>query len=518
MNFIEQISENNQFPIIFVGSGITQRYFENAPTWEKLLKDIWLELFDEESYYAKSFELRERFENNDFDIYTNLASLLEKEVSKAFINGNIQVDNLDLKTAYELNISPFKQLVANRFSNLKIREEKIEEIKQFSQMLSKARIIITTNYDNFIEECLKTINVSVKINVGNKGLFLKSSDYGELYKIHGTVDDASTITITKEDYEKNVTKSALINAKILSNLVESPILFLGYSLTDENIRKLLTDFAENSPFDISESAQKIGVVEYLPDSESIETVVSSLPDLSVYYSCLKTDNFTNIYRLISKINQGFLPSEIAKYENVFRKIIEVKGESKDLKTVLTSYEDLANLTEDEIRSKNIVVAFGDERYIYKFPDFKEYVRSYFLDKETIPQEIVIRFIATQPVASHLPIKKYMFAMSEYISKDSNKYTENIKKRLSKEEELSLDDFTSSIGVPLLHSKTLERQTEIVGILEADVPDNVRYNFIATHIKNFPKEELFLLVEKIIDEGIFETSRRRFLKAFDLLHY
>ncbi|HEO4428487.1 TPA: SIR2 family protein, partial [Streptococcus agalactiae] len=264
MNFIEQISENNQFPIIFVGSGITQRYFENAPTWEKLLKDIWLELFDEESYYAKAFELRERFENNDFDIYTNLASLLEKEVSKAFINGNIQVDNLDLKTAYELNISPFKQLVANRFSNLKIREEKIEEIKQFSQMLSKARIIITTNYDNFIEECLKTINVSVKINVGNKGLFLKSSDYGELYKIHGTVDDASTITITKEDYEKNVTKSALINAKILSNLVESPILFLGYSLTDENIRKLLTDFAENSPFDISESAQKIGVVEYLP--------------------------------------------------------------------------------------------------------------------------------------------------------------------------------------------------------------------------------------------------------------
>lgn len=31
MSFIENIKEKNQFPIIFIGSGITQRYFENAP-------------------------------------------------------------------------------------------------------------------------------------------------------------------------------------------------------------------------------------------------------------------------------------------------------------------------------------------------------------------------------------------------------------------------------------------------------------------------------------------------------
>lgn len=39
MKFLEELIKNNQYPIIFIGSGITQRYFNNAPTWEGLLKN-----------------------------------------------------------------------------------------------------------------------------------------------------------------------------------------------------------------------------------------------------------------------------------------------------------------------------------------------------------------------------------------------------------------------------------------------------------------------------------------------
>ena len=41
MNFISHIKEKNQFPILFIGSGIIQRYFKNAPTWEDLLINLW---------------------------------------------------------------------------------------------------------------------------------------------------------------------------------------------------------------------------------------------------------------------------------------------------------------------------------------------------------------------------------------------------------------------------------------------------------------------------------------------
>ena len=248
-------------------------------------------------------------------------------------------------------------------------------------MLSKARIIITTNYDNFIEDCLKNTNTGIKVNVGNKGLFSKSSDYGELYKIHGSITEPNSISITSKDYNSNGEKSSIINAKILSNLVEAPILFLGYSLTDENIRKLLTDFARNSPYNIQEASEKIGVIEYVPDEEDIIELISEISDLSIHYTQLRTDNFIEIYRIVSSIDQGFLPSEISKFERAFRKIIEIKGEDKELKTVLTSYLDLSTLSDKEIREKNIVVAFGDGHYIYKFPDILTYSREYFKENK-----------------------------------------------------------------------------------------------------------------------------------------
>lgn len=106
-----------------------------------------------------------------------------------------------------------------------MRPEYKEEIEWFSKMLVKARIVITTNYDTFIEQAYNATNTSVQVHIGNQGLFEKTADYGELYKIHGSITDVNTISITQEDYTENEKRSALIDAKILSNLTESPIIF-----------------------------------------------------------------------------------------------------------------------------------------------------------------------------------------------------------------------------------------------------------------------------------------------------
>ncbi|WP_406946558.1 SIR2 family protein [Lactiplantibacillus plantarum] len=56
-------------------------------------------------------------------------------------------------------------------------------------------------------------------------------------KIHGSVTDPKTIVINSNDYNKYDENSILLSAKILSSMIDSPIIFLGYSLTDRKYSK-----------------------------------------------------------------------------------------------------------------------------------------------------------------------------------------------------------------------------------------------------------------------------------------
>lgn len=77
MNFLENIRNQNQFPIVFIGSGITKRYFKNAPNWQELLLKIWSEVDSVDSYYSMCYELQKKYgKSNTFDINTELATVL----------------------------------------------------------------------------------------------------------------------------------------------------------------------------------------------------------------------------------------------------------------------------------------------------------------------------------------------------------------------------------------------------------------------------------------------------------
>lgn len=360
MEFLEHLKSNNEFPIIFIGSGITRRYFKDAPTWDDLLQKLWEESNIDSSYLARFNEL-EKDKNTSFDIYTNLAEETEKKFDSEFYNGKVTLKNLSPEQAHKGKISPFRCRIAEIYSNLQLKDGIEEELALFQQMLQKARLIVTTNYDGFIE---KQFDNRIKVRIGNKGLFENTADINELYKIHGSIDDPNSIVITASDYKNLKRTSAIVNAKILSKLTESPILFLGYSLTDENIRCLLKDLADNMPFSIEDAAKRIGVVNYKRGQSKVSEVICDT--FGVHYTQLSTDNYSEIYEKVAEIDQGISPSEIAKYQAAFRKIIDIKGKKGELKNVLTSFVNLDKLP-DELKKRNLVVAFGDNRYLYKYP-------------------------------------------------------------------------------------------------------------------------------------------------------
>lgn len=430
MTFLENIKHKNQFPIIFIGSGITKRYFKNAPDWETLLLNIWEEVDSKENFYKENYNLNKKYANDDFKRNVELAKELSNKYNDAFYEQKVKLENLSLKDAYEKRIIPFKQRVANVFSSLIPKNDFEEEKEAFSKMLVKARMVITTNYDLFIEDSYKKAKTSVQVHIGNRGLFEKTEDYGELYKIHGSISDVNSIVITSEDYSRNESKSALIDAKILSNLTESPIIFLGYSLTDKNVQRLLNSFVENAPFDISQAASRIGVVTFSEGEKEIKEVIEGLANNRIHYTSLKTDNFLEVYNSLASINQSITPAEIRKYEANFRRIIEIKGQQQTLKTVLADYEDISKLSDKEIKNKKIVVAFGDEKILYKVPTYVQYLINYFTNNNDFSSSIAIKFIAQQTSNTPLPIKKYINQIkTEIHNSDSEKEKIKLEKRL-----------------------------------------------------------------------------------------
>lgn len=342
-----------------------------------------------------------------------------------------------------------------------------------------------------------------------------------MYKIHGSVDDPNSIIITTEDYKQAKRNSAIINAKILSSLVESPILFMGYSLTDENIQSLLRDLSKNMPFPIDEAAKRIGVINYEKNKQNIE---ESLRDTNfgVHYTEIKTDNYIEIYKAVSKINQGIPPYEIAKYQKAFKQIIEIKGKEGNLDQVLTSFIDLKKLP-DALKKKNLVVALGDKRYLYKIPDYKDYVKSYFLAENDMPIEIALRFIFKQSLQTSLPISKYIRQLSNQKITLTDADKEKINQRIKKFK--TLDDLNIN-DVPHVHCNKLKQfkfdNPRDFFEKNDDIPSNIKIQYYVKNIDNYGKDMTlslikYILTHKKIPKGGNGTIYRKLFTAYSLVY-
>lgn len=106
--------------------------------------------------------------------------------------------------------------------------------------------IITTNYDDLLE---KSSDISQIYDY--KPLRRRPNDESTLdqklttsdkciIKIHGSIDDPSTLILTRSGYLKAYS-GGFINSWIRSNLISTSFLFIGYSLNDFDILNLIRD-------------------------------------------------------------------------------------------------------------------------------------------------------------------------------------------------------------------------------------------------------------------------------------
>ncbi len=369
MNIKDYIANYKNHPILFVGTGISKRYLENSFTWDGLLKKIAFELNGDNEYYL---DLKYKCRNGDGEYdYSQIALHLENDFNKSLEedrHGNFKIIN-DRFYEYmekDIHISRFKLYIAELLDDTSLKKEKKKELEEFRKIRKNISSIITTNYDTFIENTFEFIPL-----IGNN--ILLSNPYGSAYKIHGCISQPNEIVITEGDYSSFDKKYDLIRAQLLSLFIHNPIIFLGYSIEDKNIKKILkTIFSYVNPS--SDIAAKIRnnflLVEYEPDSEDTnisdyDIKLENFPLIRI--NKLKTDNFIEIYKAISDLHLPISAMDIRKVQNIVKEI----REGGDIKVHIT--EDL-----DKLSNSDKVLAIGSTKTIsYDYQTATEMMNNYF---------------------------------------------------------------------------------------------------------------------------------------------
>lgn len=519
-SILDILIKKNEFPVIFIGSGISKRYLIGYPSWEELLEELWNKTKNT-NFFGHLNKVRDKFKKDgiidegelDFLVNTLVATEVEMKVNEKFYDEDIEIEGLTQKESYKNSISPFKKLLSNRFSKYQVRESYKSELVEFKNMLMKAQIILTTNYDTFIEDEYNSLSkYGVKKYIGQQGFFKQTVGYAELYKIHGCSTSPSSLVINKEDYTRFDKDSVLISAKIISMLLHSPIIFLGYSLTDRNVRKIIKDFTDSlSEEEKVELEKRLIVVQWEDGMKEIEEEVIIDKDLGCRLTVIKTDNFLEVYKKLATINQGVAPSEVRRYQHVIKKLIVEKGKSGELNSMLVSPSELDDI-EKVIGNKNIVVAIGDSKIIFNMPNIVEYIYDYISESSEQYLDTMLRFIASQQCNSILPILKYVneenISRSNLHEKEKNKLRERLKKQANLTTQIEALQYKSE------YNSLEEIRTE-------NFAKYKEYSLVAYNFDNIGFEQIkeYILdeIKKSKDNGeiTVETNLRRLALIYDL---
>ena len=368
MNIHDFISQYKNHPIMFIGTGMSRRYLSNSYTWEELLKKIALDLTGNEEYFLDLKDIC--FVNGSYD-YAKIGTELEKDFDRTLRqdrSGKFKEINDKYYEFLHRNIhlSRFKIYISEILKSISYKEEKEEEIAELKKIRKNIGSVITTNYDCLIEDIFGFSPL-----VGND--ILLSNPYGSVYKIHGCVNYPDKIIVTENDYKDFNSKYELIRAQLLSLFIHNPIIFIGYSISDKNIKDILKTIFTYVDYE-SDIAEKIRnnflLVEFDRHLESLDVVEHDI-DIenmqTIRINKIKTNNFIGIYKELSNLMLPVSAMDIRKVQNVVKDIYA----GGSIKVEITEkLDDLEN-------SDKILVIGSKETITYKYQNSVEMMVNYF---------------------------------------------------------------------------------------------------------------------------------------------
>lgn len=324
-DFYNKLDEFASSPFLFIGSGFSLKYI-NTENWEGLLRK-YSGLMD------KPFE---RYRSLADGNWPKVGSLIARDYhTHWFEAGDLEEErNNNLQEMVSFS-SPLKVSVSTYLKN--ISEKPFEEHVQTDiELLKKAKIngIITTNYDLLCE----SIYPDFKVYKSQQELiFSPLQEIGEIYKIHGCCTEPNSLVITEEDYADYNEKNAYLAAKLLTVFLEHPTIFMGYSISDKNVRNILSSIVKClDQNQVNELSNRLFFVEYVHDHESepiIDKYEFEIGGAILPLTRIRTKEYTEILNVLSFLNQKFPAALLRKMKEHIYELVSTNDPTEKIAVV-----------------------------------------------------------------------------------------------------------------------------------------------------------------------------------------
>lgn len=309
--------------------------------------------------------------------------------------------------------NPFKFLVAKQMSHMQL-DNSLPEYKEVQSLIrnqNKFAGIITTNYDEVLENVFKDFSVLI----GQDSLLLANSlNIFEIYKIHGCCSKPDSIVLTEKDYEDFDKKLKYLSAKLLTIFVEHPIIFVGYGLGDVNIRNIFCEIAECLTAEQLEKIKNnfIFISPAFGKDEAYNKNTLTWGRHSIVINEFVLDNYEIVYQALSQIRSS-MPIKLARklQDMVCRFVYSTEAQNNIL---------FGDINSPDIDDEKAAVYFGRADTVrqigFSYFDIDEILEDVLFDNKPylINSQLIdktFKNIRSRSGSTLLPIYKYIRALN-----------------------------------------------------------------------------------------------------------
>ncbi len=505
----------NTTPFLFVGSGMTRRYY-NLPDWNGLLKHF-AEMITPDEFAYNAYISKARSMHCSEGLLPKVAELIQKDFDdKWFSTPSIRTLSIEELLQVKNGIAPFKVEVSAYIKRNSILNENYREEIILLEKISEKSIagVITTNYDQFLEQHISGFTRYVG---QNQLIFSAIQGVGEIYKIHGSVDEPDSIIINEMDYKDFHEKSSYLAAKLMTIFVENPIIFMGYSISDSNIQRILKDIVnclDESQFEVLED--RFVFVEYVEGMKglNVSTYTIMIDGKPLNMRKVQLADYRILYEALNG-KKSKLPVRLLRRfkEDLYSYV---------LTSTPTSTMRVAALEDQRVGDEEIVLNIG------KLSDFgikglsgitsNDWYRDIILSDSNFTADEMLQH-AFDKLLKHnsgkLPAFKYIAQAEgdylEYVNQLNIRNFEDLMSRTIKKNRKCIGEYSSVDSIWQNEKMSLERATRLISHLKEEQID---INELESVLKEIFSNDINILE----NAGSASTHIKRLIRVYDYLKW